>query len=150
MATDEHALYPRNSRIARWLDEPFRIFFPLGVLFGWIGVGHWLTYAIGVTATYSCKFHGLVQMQAFMMAFAIGFLLTAVPRRTQTQPISGFEMSALAGALAITTIAAIAERWIVSEISYAAIFLILGQFAVRRFVGRVAGRRPPAAFVLVP
>jgi uncharacterized protein involved in response to NO len=150
MATDEHALYPGNQSIARWLDEPFRIFFPLAVLFGWIGVGHWLTYAIGVTATYSCKVHGLVQMQAFMMAFAIGFLLTAVPRRTQTQPISGFEMSALAGALAITTIAAIAERWIVSEISYAAIFLILGQFAVRRFVGRVAGRRPPAAFVLVP
>jgi len=150
MATDEPALYSGNPRIARWLDEPFRIFFPLAVLFGWIGVGHWLTYAIGVTATYSCKFHGLVQMQAFMMAFAIGFLLTAVPRRTQTQPISKFEMSALAGALAITTIAAIADRWIISEIAYAAIFLMLGQFAVRRFVGRAAGRRPPAAFVLVP
>jgi len=150
MTTDEHALYPGNQGIARWLDEPFRIFFPLAVLFGWIGVGHWLTYTVGVTATYSCKVHGLVQMQAFMMAFAIGFLLTAVPRRTQTQPISKFEMSALAGALAITTIAAIAERWIVSEISYAAIVLVLGQFAVRRFVGRAAARRPPAAFVLVP
>ena len=150
MATDEHALYPGNPRIARWLDEPFRIFFPLAVLFGWIGVGHWLTYATGVTATYSCKFHGLVQMQAFMMAFAVGFLLTAVPRRTQTQPVSKFEMSALAGALAITTIAAIADRWIISEMSYTAIFLILGRFAVRRFVGRTTGRRPPAAFVLVP
>jgi hypothetical protein len=145
-----NALYPGNPRIPRWLDEPFRIFFPLAVLFGWIGVGHWLTYAIGVTTTYSCEFHGLVQMQAFMMAFAVGFLLTAVPRRTQTQPISKIEMSALDGALAITTIAAFADRWILSEISYGAIFLMLGQFAVRRFIERAAGRRPPAAFVLVP
>ena len=150
MAADEHALYPGNPRIARWIDEPFRIFFPLAVFLGWIGVGHWLTYAIGITATYSCQFHGLVQMQGFMMAFAIGFLLTAVPRRTQTQPISKAEMFALAGALAIMAIAAIADRWIISEFAYAAIFLMLGQFAVRRFVGRAAGRRPPAAFVLVP
>jgi len=150
MATDEKTLYPRNSRIARWLDEPFRIFFPLGVLFGWIGVGHWLTYAIGVTATYSCKFHGLVQVQAFMMAFATGFLLTAVPRRTQTKSISKSEVSALAAALLITTIAAIADLWMLSELAYAAVFLLLGQFAVRRFIGRAAGRRPPAAFVLVP
>ena len=150
MATGEHALYPGNPRIARLLDEPFRIFFPLGVLFGWVGVGHWLTYAVGITATYSCKFHGLVQMQAFMMAFAVGFLLTAVPRRTQTPAVSKIEMLVLVGALVITTLAAIADRWIITEFAYAAIFVVLGQFALRRFSGRAAGRRPPAAFVLVP
>jgi len=41
-------------------------------------------------------------------------------------------------------------RWIVSEASYGAIFPMLGRFAVRRFIGRALGRRPPAAFVLVP
>jgi uncharacterized protein involved in response to NO len=63
--------------------EPFRLFFPLAVLIGWIGVGHWLLYALGVTSSFSGFMHGQLMMQAFMMAFALGFLLTAVPRRTQ-------------------------------------------------------------------
>ena len=150
MAKSEHELYPATSGGSVWRSEPFRIFFPLGVLFAWIGVGHWLTYATGLTSTYSCKFHGLVQMQAFMMAFAIGFLLTALPRRTQTPPVTPIEMWALAAALVVTTVGAIWESWVISELAYAALFVLLGQFALRRFIGRAAGRRPPAAFVLVP
>jgi len=59
-------------------------------------------------------------------------------------------MLALAVALLVTTGAAIAERWAIAEIAYAAMFVLLIQFALRRFIGRAAGRRPPAAFVLLP
>ncbi len=138
------------ASISRWRSEPFRIFFPLGVFLAWIGVGHWLLYATGVAATYSCRFHGLVQMQAFMMAFAIGFLLTALPRRTQTRSVDWIEMVALVAALLITTAAAIAERWVIAETSYAALFALLIEFALRRFLKGAVGRRPPAAFVLLP
>lgn len=133
-----------------WRSEPFRIFFPLGVLLAWLGIGHWLLYATGVTTTYSCLFHGVVQMQGFMMAFAVGFLLTALPRRTQTAPASAGEMAALVLALIVTAGAATVERWVIVETAYAALFVLLLQFAVRRFLGRTAGRRPPAAFVLIP
>jgi len=136
--------------ISRWRSEPFRLFFPLGVLFAWIGVGHWLLYSTGVTTTYSCRFHGLVQMQAFMMAFAVGFLLTALPRRTQSPPVGRMEMAALAAALMVTTCAAIIDSWVLAEIAYAALFVLLIQFALRRFLAGEAGRRPPAAFVLLP
>ena len=136
--------------ISRWRSEPFRLFFPLGVLFAWIGVGHWLLYTTGATATYSCRFHGLVQMQAFMMAFAVGFLLTALPRRTQTPPVGRMEMAALAAALFVTTGAAIIESWVLAEIAYATLFVLLIQFALRRFLASTAGRHPPAAFVLLP
>jgi hypothetical protein len=74
--------------------EPFRLFFPLAVLIGWIGVGHWLLYALGVTSSFSGFMHGQLMMQAFMMAFALGFLLTAVPRRTQAPPPSTVEIGA--------------------------------------------------------
>ncbi len=84
------------------------------------------------------------------MAFAVGFLLTAVPRRTQTPAVSAAEMGGLAAALTVTTAGALAGRWLVSEIAYACVFVLLAQFAIRRFIGRSAGRRPPAAFVLVP
>jgi uncharacterized protein involved in response to NO len=133
-----------------WRAEPFRLFFPLGVVLSWAGVGHWLLYSTGVTSTYSCELHGFIQTQGFMMAFAAGFLLTAVPRRTQTPPVSTSEMLALATALITTTLAAWREDWVVAQLSYLATFAILLQFALRRFLGRAAGRRPPAAFVLIP
>ena len=135
--------------ISRWRIEPFRIFFPLGVFLAWIGVGHWLLYTTGIAATYSCRFHGLVQMQAFMMAFAIGFLLTALPRRTQTKPVNLMEMAALVAAVVVSTGAAIVDHWVIAETAYGAIFALLIQFALRRFLNG-AGRRPPAAFVLLP
>ena len=139
-----------DGAVSRWRGEPFRVFFLLGVLFAWVGVGHWLTYATGITSTYSCEFHGLVQMQAFMMAFAIGFLLTALPRRTQSPPVSRIEMAVLVVALFVTLGAAIADLWIVSEVAYASLFVVLAEFALRRFLRREAGRRQPAAFVLLP
>lgn len=133
-----------------WRREPFRLFFPLGVVLGWIGIGHWLLYSVGVTATYSCQLHGLVQTQAFLIAFAVGFLMTALPRRTQADPPSARELGIAAAALATTTVAAVAEQWTIAEISYAALLFLLLQFAVRRFLGRTSRRRPPAAFVLIP
>jgi uncharacterized protein involved in response to NO len=136
--------------MVRWRSEPFRAFFPLGVLLGWVGIGHWLLYSIGVTATYSCMLHGLVQTQAFLMAFAVGFLMTALPRRTQAPPASAGELWLAAAALTTTAVAATAARWAIAEISYVVVLLILLEFAVRRFLARTSGRRPPAAFVLVP
>lgn len=130
---------PPAAAISRWRSEPFRLFFPLGVFFAWIGVGHWLLYATGVTTTYSCRFHGLVQMQAFMMAFAIGFLLTALPRRTQSPVVGRMEMGAFAAALITTTGAAIIDWWILAEIAYALLFGLLIQFALRRFLTGEAG-----------
>ncbi len=64
MANIEHAASAAGEANSSWRSEPFRVFFPLGVLFAWIGVGHWLMYTTGVSASYSCKIHGLVQMQA--------------------------------------------------------------------------------------
>lgn len=84
------------------------------------------------------------------MAFAVGFLLTALPRRTQTSPPSTIEVTASAGLLVATTIAALSERWALAELTYALQFVILLQFALRRFLNRAGGQRPPAAFVLIP
>jgi uncharacterized protein involved in response to NO len=133
-----------------WRREPFRIFFPLAVLLGWVGVGHWLLYTTGITATFSGFLHGQVMMQAFMMALAIGFLLTALPRRTQGPLPSALEIGLAIAALLAITGAALAQHWALAQLAYAGLFVLLLQFAVRRFVGSTAARRPPASFVLVP
>lgn len=133
-----------------WRREPFRLFFPGAVLLGTIGAGHWLFYATGVATSYPGFFHGQVMMQAFMMALAAGFLMTAVPRRTKSAPPSVSELVFVGAALVSVTVAAIAGRPALAQLAYAALFLVLLQFAVRRFLGRESGRRPPASFVLVP
>ncbi len=147
METEQSFQAPAGSV---WRTEPFRLFFILGVVLSWVGVGHWLLYALGVTQTYSCESHGLIQMQGFMMAFAVGFLLTALPRRTQSARATTSELAIIAAGLITATIGAAIENWRAAQIGYAVVFLLLVRFAATRFVGSKAGRRPPAAFVLIP
>jgi uncharacterized protein involved in response to NO len=84
------------------------------------------------------------------MAFAVGFLFTALPRRTQGPPPSTVEMFAAAIFLIVTAALIVAGHWKAAEGVYAALFALLLQFALRRFLGGSAGRRPLAAFVLIP
>ena len=130
-------------------SEPFRLFFPLGVLLGWVGVGHWLAYAIGLTEVYSCFRHGLLQTEAFLMAFAVGFLWTALPRRIDAPAASALEISLAAAALVAVTAALTLDQLVIAELCYLALFALLLQFAIRRFGSGAARRRPPAAFVLL-
>ena len=136
--------------MSRWRAEPFRLFFPLGVVLAWVGVGHWVLYATGASASYSCQLHGLIQVQAFLTAFALGFLFTALPRRTRSAPPTTGELAAAAGALVVTTAGALAERWVIAETAYVGLIVLLFRFAVGRLLGRGAERRPPATFVLIP
>ena len=133
-----------------WRREPFRIFFPLGIALAWIGIGHWVAYAAGWIGTYSCTAHGLVQIQGFLLAFALGFLLTAIPRRTASEPASAIGIVASALALVVATAAAFLERWWLAEGATLAVLTGLVGFARTRFVAGGGGRRPPAAFVLLP
>lgn len=129
--------------------EPFRLFFPLGVVLAWAGVGHWLAYAVGLTTTYSCQAHALVQIEGFLLAFATGFLLTAIPRRTQTPPPAVATLGVLAALQLVTVIASLEERWAVAALAAVGQIGGLVAFAARRLTAARA-RRPPPGFVLVP
>src|SRR5437868_10621732 len=65
--------------------DPYRIFFPLGIILGAAGVSIWPLYYYGVTEGYSGRAHALVQTDGFLYAFVVGFLLTAIPRFTGTE-----------------------------------------------------------------
>src|SRR3989338_7969604 len=62
--------------------EPCRLFFPLGVWMGTVGLSPWFFYAFGLSKTYSGFFHSSVQMLAYMNCFITGFLMTFIPRFT--------------------------------------------------------------------
>ncbi len=70
-------------------QEPFRIFFPTGLLLGMIGVALWPAYYAGWISVYPSISHARLMIEGFMGSFIIGFLGTAGPRITSTASFSG-------------------------------------------------------------
>ena len=120
------------------------------MLLGWVGIGHWLLYVLGIAQTYSCLGHGLAQVEGFLPAFALGFLLTAVPRRTRTAPPGLPLLAACALGVTVVAAAAVAEHEAAAQVAFLIVLVLLGSFALRSFASGALRRRPLAAFVLVP
>jgi uncharacterized protein involved in response to NO len=133
-----------------WREEPFRALFPLAVVLGWVGIGHWLVYALGLAGSYSCLEHGLIVVQAFLATFAAGFLLTALPRRTQSPLPTRLEIATFTTLPVAMTAAAVMRRWALTELLYALLLCAFLRFGQARMSGCLARRRPPASFVLIP
>jgi hypothetical protein len=134
------ACWIRNSFKFPW-REPFRVLFPLGIGLAWLGIGHWIAYWAGWIGTYSCTAHGLVQIQGFLLAFAVGFLLTAIPRRTASEPASAAAIVGAAVALVVASGAAFLERWWIAE--GCTIAVLVGIVALLAGASsRGGGRRP--------
>lgn len=129
--------------------EPFRLFFPLGFVLGAAGVAHWLLFTTGLSRHYLGRFHAVTQTQAFLLAFATGFLGTAIPKRTGTAPATWLELGTLLIAVPVVSLATLLDLEALGQGAYALALVTLAQFAARRFVRRAA-RRPPASFALVP
>ena len=133
-----------------WRREPYRVFFSLGLVFAWAGVLHWLLHGLGLLADYRPVFHSITQIQGFLMCFALGFLFTAIPRRTGTAAPAAWQMILAV----VSSIAIVVCAWLgwfgVSQIFWIAIVITLIGFAVKRFRDGQATRRPPNSFVWIP
>ncbi|MBI2502632.1 MAG: NnrS family protein [Candidatus Latescibacteria bacterium] len=137
----------RQSYLEVLCAEPFRVFFPLGWLCSLVGVSHWLWYYLGWIDRYSGFYHGLFQIQGFELAFAAGFLMTAMPRFLETPGARPWELALgvlllLGGAVGLY----LGDQvWSLGGLLAMLLFLIV--FAGRRFPRR--RDNPPPAFVFV-
>ncbi len=135
-----------SNRIA---NEPFRIFFPLGVIAALISALYWpgVTYQLGFTA-YPSQFHILMMIFGFIWAFIVGFLTTAVPNLTQTKTLSRYELSLLIFLYMSTIIGLFIQCYLMARIGFlltlVSLVIILGQ----RFVARK--RNFPPTFIYIP
>ena len=129
------------------LREPYRLFFPLGILFGLAGVAIWPLYSFGLTATYSGRAHALVQTYGFLYAFIAGFLLTAVPRFTGTQLPSRLTQYALALVLSVSVVAAELRAFEIGTLAFVAAHVMLIAMVASRFARRT--QDPPPTFVQI-
>jgi len=138
------------SEAPAWRREPYRVLFPLGLFLTWAGVLHWFLHGLGFLPDYRPVFHSIVQIQGFMMCFAVGFLFTAIPRRTGTWPPAAWQMVVALLAPVGCTVAAWFKAWAWSQACWAAMVLVLFGFAARRFRSAKANRRPPNSFLWIP
>ncbi len=133
-----------------WRARPYRVLFPLGLVLAWAGTLHWVLHAAGLFPDYRPVFHAIAQVQGFLTAFMLGFLLTAIPRRTGTPPPSAFVMAAAVAMPVATTVAAWAGALALSQVFWLVAIAALLAFTVRRFRSKEAARRPPNSFVWIP
>jgi uncharacterized protein involved in response to NO len=127
--------------------DPYRIFFPLGIALGVVGVSIWLTYWLGLTTVYSGRVHAFVQIEGFLYSFVAGFLLTAIPRFTGTAPPSRQTQYLLAAGVAAASAAFKFEAFAFGH----ALFLAVHATVIALAASRVRRRRssPPESFALV-
>ncbi len=140
------------------VTSPFRFFFLLGIVLGVVGVLPWLLFSRGVVVhQWPGLLHGQTMTQAFLLAFAAGFLGTMLPRRARAAPMSRAEAAVLAVAIAAIPACLIsASGWtswnlVAAQLSYLLALGTLATFAVRRLLAATAGSPPPPpSFVLIP
>src|SRR5947208_2769965 len=132
---------------ARWFAEPFRIFFPVGLLLGVVGVALWPLFVWHAIELYPAQAHVRLMIEGLMGSFIIGFLGTSGPRLLDASPLSVAETCALFGLQIVSAFLHLAQRQTAGDIVFLAVLLLFAGMMARR-----AGARndlPPPQFVLV-
>ncbi len=75
--------------------EPFRLFFPAGILASIVGVALWPLLYAGWLDFYPGEAHARLMVQGFVGAFALGFLGTAFPKMIESPSLTWPELAVL-------------------------------------------------------
>ncbi len=132
--------------------EPYRIFFPLGVVFAMFGVGHWFLYAIGWLKHYSGFYHSSVQIMAYMGAFVFGFLLTALPRFSGMPSTTPLELASFVLGIIGVFACLMMQEFMMAYVFFMICLLLLVRFAFVRVLKKKNPllSAPPKEFVWIP
>ena len=89
--------------------SPYRIFFSVGLLLGIASIGIWAFFAFGTESLgfYPGFHHVFGVVSLFLGSFIVGFLLTALPRFTATNPANAILVYAISFVCAAEVLALI-------------------------------------------
>ena len=132
---------------ARWFAEPFRIFFPVGLLLGAIGVALWPLFVWHAIDFYPAQAHVRLMIEGLMGSFIIGFLGTAGPRLLDASPLSAAEVFALLSLQILSAFLHLTQRQTAGDIIFLVLLLLFLGMMARR--ARARHDLPPPNFVLV-
>lgn len=132
--------------------DPYRLFFPTGVIFSAIGVLPWLFYTAGWIEGYSGFVHSATQTLAYLGCFITGFLMTFIPRFSETDYARKGEVAGAFSLLTAIMIFLNTGRTIPAEICYLGLLVVLIFFIVRRLLTSKSDKRKtfPAGMIWLP
>ncbi len=130
--------------------EPFRLFFPIGLLLAAAGVVPWLMFARGQVHAWPAPTHALLMTQGFLAALAVGFLGTMLPRRAGVAPMSTLALTVAGLALVALAGALLAGSLLIAELAFLLVLAVLGRYLLAAMRARTNPRPPPPSFVLLP
>ncbi|EKD42685.1 MAG: hypothetical protein ACD_73C00060G0002 [uncultured bacterium] len=132
------------------MKDPFRLYFPMGLIFGFWGMLVWILFFFQ-QMPYPGLNHADLMVMGFYTHFALGFLMTAIPRFTGTQTASQMEIGA--GFLLISfSLLCFARFDLFSHWVHVIYFLeicFLIQYFLRRLSKRKSNPPPPFFFLFV-
>jgi uncharacterized protein involved in response to NO len=128
VVSDADAVDSRKAPVL-YFAEPFRIFFPLGLLLGVIGVALWPLFVWQAIDFYPANAHSRFMIEGLMGSFIIGFLGTAGPRLLDARPLSALETSTLLVLQILSALFHLAQNQAAGDI----IFLVLLLFFSARW-----------------
>ena len=111
-----------------------------------VGVLPWILFVLGLADLYRpifhsvgfrSMFHPLAEVQGFLACFALGAVLTLLPRRTGASPPSAWQIAVAFMAPIAVVISAAVQRWRVGQLAWIALLATVIHFVLR------AGRSRP-------
>lgn len=128
--------------------EAYRAFFISGLLISILGVSVWPIFQLHWLRTYPQDIHSFLMIAGFLFSYVSGFLMTAVPRMSQTKEAGRWEIRLGLGLLWSQVIFALIGRTSLNYQLATLQFLFLLVFVGRCWFQRNAN--PPPGFVFIP
>jgi len=135
-----------GATAARKPIDPYRVLFPLGVLYGIVGALLWPLHAAGLIP-YPAATHWTLMIQGFQHAFILGFLLTSMPAWMHSLPSRPWELATATLLMLGVGAAALLGAPFLVQLFYAATLALVVVMALRRVTRSTSP--PPEEFLLV-
>ncbi len=126
--------------------NPYRVLFSIGFLYALGGLSLWVIFPSGLIP-YPAFLHADWMMQGFLLSFAMGFLMTALPKFLNSAPCRLWELNIAIGCTMLPLMRSVfppLTQWHTEIVP----FLWLGFYAASRF--RKAEFQPPPSFIFIP
>jgi uncharacterized protein involved in response to NO len=121
------------------MPDPYRVLFPLGLLFGLIGAGSWPAHLLGV-GEYPAALHRTLMIAGFVHGFVLGFLLTAMPGFTHGPRCRPLELAVVTTAYVLSCVATLCGQPVPAYALFLVTLITVAIAAVSRIV---RARMPP-------
>lgn len=131
-----------------WVSEPFRVFFPLGIAAGIMGLLLWPLHYAGWWSVYPALQHPRLLIFGFGAAFVFGFLGTAWPRFLESEALRLWELAALVVTWTISQVLVLRGALASADLCIALAMFFLLFVLGRRLFGRESRDLPPPGFGL--